>query len=91
MNKLTLTMTAAAVSSLFVVGSASADFQGISIDEVEGGFGVGTTYRVYVDLEEGDQLDAVFGDSVDPLSITAGAGHYQNQFGTFYALPSWAA
>jgi hypothetical protein len=85
MNKLALTITAATASSLLGVGTASADFQGISIDEVEGGFGVGTSYRVYVDLEEGDQLDAIFGDSVDPLSIIATESHYQNQFGTHKA------
>lgn len=85
MNKLNVTMTAAIVSSLFATGFASADFQGISIDEVEGGFGVGTTYRVYVDVETGDQLDAVFGDTVDPLLVSSTTGFYQNQFGSHKA------
>ena len=85
MNKVNATMTAAIVSSLFATGFASADFQGISIDEVEGGFGVGTTYRVYVDVETGDQLDAVFGDTVDPLLVSSTTGFYQNQFGSHKA------
>jgi hypothetical protein len=85
MNKVNTTMTVAIVSSLFATGYASADFQGISIDTVEGGFGVGTSYRVYVDVEEGDQLDAIFGDSVDPLFIGSTTGFYQNQFGTHKA------
>jgi MYXO-CTERM domain-containing protein len=89
MNKVNVTMTAAIVSSLFATGFASADFQGISIDEVEGGFGVGTTYRVYVDVETGDQLNAVFGDTVDPLLVSSTTGFYQNQFGS-YKPPSAA-
>lgn len=89
MNKVNVTMTAAIVSSLFATGLANADFQGISIDEVEGGFGVGTSYRVYVDVEAGDQLDAVFGDTVDPLLLSSTTGFYQNQFGS-YKAPSAA-
>lgn len=85
MNKVNTTITTAIVSSLLATGYANADFQGISIDTLDGGFGVGTTYRVYVDVEAGDQLDAVFGDAVDPLLIGSTAGFYQNQFGTHKA------
>ena len=85
MNKVNATMTAAIVSSLFATGFANADFQGISCDAVEGGFGVGTTYRVYVDVETGDQLNAVFGDTVDPLLVSSTTGFYQNQFGSHKA------
>jgi len=82
MKKVTVTITATIVGSLFATSIASADFQGISCEEIESGFGVGTTYRVYVDLEEGDQLNAVFGDTVDPLLISTTTSFYQNQFGT---------
>ncbi len=83
MKKVTFTITAATVSSLFATGIASADFQGISIDESLSGFGA--TYSVYVDVEEGDQLDAVFGDSEDTLLIGSDNGFYQNMFGTHKA------
>ena len=52
MKKVTVTITAAIVGSLFATSFASADFIGISCEEIESGFGVGTTYRVYVDLEQ---------------------------------------
>lgn len=80
MNKVTLTITAATVGSFFATGFANADFQGISIDETFSSSGA--TYSVYVNVDEGDQLDAVFGDSVDPLFIRSGNGFYQNMFGS---------
>ena len=89
MKKVTGTITATIVGSLFATSIASADVQGISCEEIEGGFGVGTTYRIYVDLEEGDQLNAVFGDTVDPLLISTTTSFYQNQFGT-HSPPSAA-
>ncbi len=87
MNKTTLTIAVTSVGTLLAVGSASADFQGFSIDEVENGMAGLTTYRVYADLEAGDQLDAVFGDGVDELLITSTTSFYQNQFGG-YGTPS---
>jgi hypothetical protein len=89
MNKSTLSIATVSISSLLFAGTALADFQGFSIDEIDSGLGIGTTYRVYVNLEEGDQLDAVFGDGVDILSIKSDSGFYQNQFGT-YGAPSAA-
>ena len=80
MNKVTLTITAATVSSLFAAGFANADFQGFSIDETF--TSNGATYSVYVDVEEGDQLDAVFGDGVDPLFVRSDNGFYQHMFGS---------
>ena len=89
MNKSTLSIATVSISSLLFAGTALADFQGFSIDEIDSGLGIGTTYRVYINLEEGDQLDAVFGDGVDILSIKSDSGFYQNQFGT-YGAPSAA-
>ena len=76
-------ISATVVSSLFVASTVSADFQGVSIDEIDSGMGIGTTYQVYVDVEAGDQVNAVFGDAVDLLSISGvdGAQLYQNPFG----------
>ena len=83
MNKLMFSISAATMGSLLAVGTASADFQGISIDVVDNGMGLGTTYRVYVDVEAGDQVNAIFGDSVDVLTVNGvdGASFYQNSFG----------
>ena len=83
MNKLMFSISAAVVGSLLAVGTASAEFQGISIETVDNGMGLGTTYRVYVDVEAGDQVDAIFGDGVDLLTINGvdGASIYQNEFG----------
>ena len=82
MNKPILTITAA-VSSLFAVSTASADLQGISIDESL--TASGTTFSVFASVEEGDQVDAIFGDSVDTLTIGSDNGFYQNMFGSHKA------
>jgi hypothetical protein len=76
-------ISAAVVGSLLAVGTASAEFQGISIETVDNGMGLGTTYRVYVDVEAGDQVNAIFGDNVDLLTVNGvdGASIYQNEFG----------
>ena len=83
MNKIMFSISAAVVGSLLTVGTASAEFQGISIETVDNGMGLGTTYRVYVDVEAGDQVDAIFGDGVDLLTVNGvdGASFYQNEFG----------
>ena len=85
MNKSTLTL-AAIVGSLATATLASADFHGISIDETLTAYG--TTFSVYVDVDEGDQVDAIFGDSVDTLTIGSDNGFYQNQFGSHKAPSS---
>ncbi len=71
-----------AAFSLVIAGAAQATpFQGISIDSL-GNTGNGETYRMYVDLEAGARLDAVFGNSVGGLSIdTNGMSFYQNALG----------
>ncbi len=87
MNKVMFTISAAAVSSLIATGTASADFQGISIDVVDSGLGIGTTYRIYADIDAGGEVDAVYGDSDNALNIEATTSFYQNQFGG-YGTPS---
>ncbi len=96
MNKLMFTISAAAVGSLLAVGSASADFQDISIDTVENSMSGLTTYRVYVDIDAGGEVDAVYGDADNVLSIQSSTSFYQNGFGSygtpnaalFFAFPS---
>ena len=80
-NTKVLTLTAG-VGSLILAGTASADFQGISVDTIESGLpGVGITYQIYVDVEAGDQVNAVYGESAAALSIDSDSGFYQNAFG----------
>ena len=73
-------------SALITTGLANADFQGISVDEIESGFGIGTTCRVYVNVDEGNQVNAIFGDIDSILRIeSGGAGFYQHVSGSFEA------
>lgn len=76
-------ISATAVGSLFAVGTVSADFQGISIDAIDSGMGLGTTYQVYVDVSAGDQVNAIFGDGDNIMTVGGvdGAQLYQNAFG----------
>ena len=83
------TISAAAVSSLLATGTASADFQGVSIDVVDSGLGIGTTYRIYADIDAGGEVDAVYGDSDNALNIESSTSFYQNPFGG-YGTPSAA-
>ncbi len=83
MNKLTFTISAAAVGSLLATGTASADFQGISIDQAENGMAGLTTYRVYVDIDAGGEVDAVYGDADNVLSIQSSTSFYQNAYGDY--------
>jgi hypothetical protein len=89
MNKVMFTISATAVSSLIAVGSASAEFHGISVDAIDSGMGIGTTYRIYADVDAGDQVDAVYGDADNILNIESTTGFYQNPFGG-YGTPSAA-
>ena len=75
-------MTVAA-STLACAGLASASpLQGVSIESL-GDMGYGQTYRVFVNLDAGARIDAVFGNSIAALSIgTAdGMSFYQNSYG----------
>ena len=89
MNKLTFTISAAAVGSLLATGTASADFQDISIDTVENSMSGLTTYRVYVDIDAGGEVDAVYGDADNVLSIQSSTSFYQNAYGD-YGTPNAA-
>ena len=81
MNKLTFTISAAAVSSLFAIGTASADFTGMQYEAVENGMAGFTTYRVYAGVDAGGELDAVYGDESNILSVSSDSGFSQNAFG----------
>ena len=79
MNNLRLLGLTAGVGSLILSGSATADFQGISWTSTSSAYG--DTYLIYVDVEAGDQLNAVYGDDVNALSIDSNGGFYQNTWG----------
>ena len=69
----------AGVSSLILAASASADFQGVSWTVSSGAYG--DTYQIFVDVDAGSQLNAVYGDDVNSLSIDGTSAFYQNMFG----------
>ena len=84
MNNLTFTISAAAVSSLFAIGTASADFTGMQFETVENGMAGLTTVRVYAGVD-GGEVDAVYGDGDNALLVTSDSGFYQNSFGGYNA------
>lgn len=71
-----------AAGTLIATAAASADVSGIEIDHL-GNMGNGETYRVYALVGDGERVDAVFGNSVGPMSIgtAAGMSFYQNALG----------
>ncbi len=77
-NMKVLTLTAG-VGSLILAGTASAEFQGISWTTTTSEYGV--SYLIYVDVEAGDQLNAVYGDGDNSLSIDSNNGFFQAAFG----------
>lgn len=71
------------VGALTIAGLAQASpFNGFTIEHL-GNFGNGETYRMYVNMDAGTRIDAVFGNSVGALSIGLqdGMSFYQNSFG----------
>ena len=72
-------LTSAGVGALMFTGFASADYQGISAESSENDFG--TTIRLYVDLDSGDRLDAVYGSAEHALTLGSSSALYQNSFG----------
>ena len=81
MNKQTTTLVSMAMGSLLIPAIASADLQGISHETVENGMSGLTTYRIYADVDAGDQVDAIFGDATNPLWINSDTSFYQNEYG----------
>jgi len=78
MNKL-ITFSAGFAAFAFA-GAASAGYQGMSMDLV-GSSAYGDTYRIYVDLDDGARLDAVYGSSANDMYLGNTAGTYDNNFG----------
>jgi MYXO-CTERM domain-containing protein len=68
--------------SLVLAGVAQASpFQGFSFENM-GDQGYGETYRMYVNLDAGARVDAIFGNGAGALSIgTNGMSFYQNALG----------
>jgi hypothetical protein len=81
MNKVMFTISAATVGSLLAVGTASAAFEGIEIESFTSSWGVGTVYQIYAAVD-GGEVDAVYGDAVNLLSIESTTSFYQHAFGT---------
>ena len=79
-----LTLTAV-TGSLILAGTAVADFTGMQYETVENGMAGLTTYLVYAGVDAGGELDAVFGDTVNVLSVSSDSGFYQNGFGGYSA------
>jgi len=79
MNIKTLSMTIAA-GSLLATG-AMADYTGMGYDATNNGDGTWTA-RIYANFDAAtDELDAVYGDATNLLSISSTGGFYQNAFG----------
>ncbi|HIA72688.1 MAG TPA: hypothetical protein EYO01_08350 [Phycisphaerales bacterium] len=79
MNIKTLSMTIAA-GSLLATG-AMADYTGMSYDATNNGDGTWTA-RIFANFSAAsDELDAVYGDASNLLSISSTGGFYQNAFG----------
>ena len=76
---------------IIAVGTTTtfADLQGLEWEVVDNGLGLGTTYRLYAAIDAGGEVDAVYGDSDNPLSIQSSQNFYQNSFGS-YGPPSAA-
>ena len=80
MNNFNLLGLTVGVGSLVIAGSASAGFTGIEFDALDSGYGIGTTYRIYAAVD-GGEVDAVYGDEFNNLSIEASTSFYQHAFG----------
>ncbi len=78
-------------AAMIALGSttAFADFQGIEWEAIDSGLGIGTTYRLYVAIDAGGEVDAVYGDSDNALTIESSTSFYQNPFGG-YGTPNAA-
>jgi hypothetical protein len=81
-TKILLGLTAG-VGSLILAGTATADFQGLTLEVVDnGGVVAGTTYDLYANVDAGGRVDAVYGDGANTLSIGVDGGNFvQNIYG----------
>ena len=79
MNYTKLSLAIAATS--LIAGTAMADYSGLDFDGTDNGDGTWTA-RIYANFSAGtDQLNAVYGDANNGLSISSSGGFYQNAFG----------
>ena len=83
MNTKILLGLTAGVGSLILAGTATADFQGLTLEVVDnGGTVAGTTYDLYANVDAGGRVDAVYGDGTNTLSIGVNGGNFvQNIYG----------
>ena len=81
-----LSITVATISSLFASSASNADFRGVSLEILDSGLGIGTTFRFYVNVDPGDQVLGVFGDSSFP-ALFAVSDCYQHFVG-YYGPPN---
>ena len=83
MNTKILLGLTAGVGSLILAGTATADFQGLTLEVVDnGGTVAGTTYDLYANVDAGGRVDAVYGDGANTLSISVNGGSFvQNIYG----------
>ena len=72
-------LTSAGVGALLFAGVASADYQGMSAESVESADG--TVIRLYVNLDAGDRLDAVYGSGDYALTLGSNSALFNHSFG----------
>jgi hypothetical protein len=83
MNMKRASIFAGTVAGLALAGSATAGMNGLTYDFVSASDQGDYTVRVYAELDSGNRLDAVFGNSVHNLRMDYldGATAYQNDLG----------
>ena len=74
MNNLTILGLTAGIGSLVFAGTASAGFSGLDIETVENGVAGYTTYQIHA-LVSGE-VDAVYGNADNTLSVSSDAGFW---------------
>lgn len=78
-----LSTSVACACAMLTAGSAAAQFSQLRVERVNNqNRVVGTTWRVYAVMQqEGDILDAVYGDKAHPMEITSTAPFFQHPKG----------
>jgi MYXO-CTERM domain-containing protein len=72
-------LASAGVGALLFAGVASADYQGLSAESTE--TAEGTVIRLYVNLDAGDRLDAVYGSGDHALTLGSTSALFNSSFG----------